>query len=310
MDLKQLRYFVQIVDCGSLSKAAEILRISQPSLSLQVKGLEDELGVELFNRHARGVTTTELGRLFCEHARSILKDVERAKDMIASQVASPTGRVSVGLPTSACRGVSAQLTRTVAERYPNVSLHIVEAMTGTLDEWIQVGRLDVALLYDHKAFEHVAWTEMMVEDLMLVVAADHPLADAVRLPFAELSRLPLVLPGTLHVLRTVINQMAARANVVPNVVIDSDSLTAIAQLVRMGYVTVMPHFAMADEIARNEMVAIPLVEPTPSWRLSVVVSQRTINTRASEAAAEALATVIKSMVQSGAWKARLRAQAA
>jgi LysR family transcriptional regulator, nitrogen assimilation regulatory protein len=310
VDLKQLRYFVQIVDCGSLSKAAEILRISQPSLSLQVKNLEDELGVELFSRHARGVTTTELGRLFCEHARSILKDVERAKDVIASQAASPTGKVSLGLPTSACRGVSAHLTRTVAERYPNVSLHIIEAMTGTLDEWVQTGRLDVALLYDHKAFEHVAWTEMMIEDLMLVVAADHPLADATQLSFAEAARLPLVLPGTLHVLRTVINQMAARANVVPNVVIDSDSLTAIAQLVRMGYVTVMPHFAMADEIARKEMAAIPLVDPTPSWRLSVVVSRRTINMRASEAVAEALATVIKSMVQSGAWKARLRAQAA
>src|SRR5262245_17887894 len=162
MDFKQLKYFVQIAECGSLSKAAEILHISQPSLSLQIKNLEDELGAELLNRHARGVSTTELGRMFCDHARSILKDVERAKDTIASQAKSPTGRVTVGLPTSACRGLSARLIMSVAERYPNVSLHIAEAMTGTLDEWVQIGRLDVALLYDKKAFPHVAWTEMMV----------------------------------------------------------------------------------------------------------------------------------------------------
>jgi DNA-binding transcriptional LysR family regulator len=188
-------------------------------------------------------------------------------------------------------------------------LHIVEAMTGTLDEWVQIGRLDVALLYDHKAFEHVAWTEMMVEDLMLIVATNDPLASASELPFSELANVPLVLPGTLHVLRTVINQISARTNVVPNVVIDSDSLTAITQLVRMGYATVMPHFAMSDEIGRNEMIAIPLINPTPSWRLSVVVSQRTINARASEAVATSLGSVIQSMVQSGAWKARLRVQA-
>src|ERR1700674_4966959 len=226
MDLKQLRYFVQIVDCGSLSKGAEILRISQPSLSLQVKNLEDELAVDLFTRHARGVTSTELGRVFCEHARLILKDVERAKDAIISQASSPTGRVSVGLPTSACRGLSPELIKTVAQHYPSVSLHVVEAMSGTLDEWIQAGRLDVALLYDHKAFEHVAWTEMMIEDLMLIVGTDHPRAHSSEVPFSALADLSLAVPGNVHVLRTVISQMAARANVAPNVVIESDSLTA------------------------------------------------------------------------------------
>jgi DNA-binding transcriptional LysR family regulator len=310
MDFRQLRSFVHIAECGSLSRAAEILRTSQPSLSLQIKNLESELGVDLLNRHARGVTLTELGHLFCEHARSILKDVERAKDTIATQAKSPTGKVSVGLPTSACRGLSPQLIQSVAANYPNVSLHIVEAMTGTLDEWVQLGRLDVALLYNHKAFSHVAWTEMMIEELMLVAAKGDPILQRSAVPFKELEHLALVLPGRAHVLRNVIEGIAARLNIVPNVVIDSDSLTTIIQLVRLGYTTVMPHFAVSEEIARDEMSAIPITDPTPSWRLSVVVSKRTINVRSSEVVATTLAEVIRSMVQTGAWRARLRAQAA
>lgn len=310
MDLKQLRTFVQIADCGSLSKAAEILRISQPSLSLQIKNLESELGVNLLNRHARGVTPTEVGHVFCEHARSILKDVEHAKETVSSHSKNPSGKVSVGLPTSACRGLSPYLISTVAERYPNLSLHIVEAMTGTLDEWLQLGRLDVALLYNHKAFEHVAWTEMMAEDLLLIVSSSNPLVRRKSVPFRSLENMRIVLPGRPHVLRLVIERIAARANANVSTIVDSDSLTAIIQLVRLGYVTILPHFAVADEIARGEMVAIPLVNPVPSWRLSVVVSQRTINLRASEVVATSLAEVIRSMVQSGVWKAKLRAHVA
>ena len=106
MDLRQLRYFTQIAESGNVSRAAEVLRIAQPSLSQQMRNLEDELGVELLFRHARGVTPTELGLKFYEHARRILQEVERAKEVVRSQATSPSGRISVGLPTSACRGLS------------------------------------------------------------------------------------------------------------------------------------------------------------------------------------------------------------
>jgi LysR family nitrogen assimilation transcriptional regulator len=305
LDLKQLRYFVQIAECGSFSKAAELLRIAQPSLSLQVKNLEEELGVDLLIRHPRGVATTDLGMQFCEHARTILREVDRVKEIIRSQSTSPVGRVSVGLPTSACRGLSSPFLQAIAREHPGVTVHLVEAMTGSLDEWVQMGRLDVALLYDQKAFENVAWTEMMVEDLMLVVPAGAPIADAGQVPFEQLAELPLVLPSRLNVLRTILEQIAARANITLTA-IDCDSLPAITQLVRDRYMTVMPHFAMSREIESGEMVALPIVDPSPSWRMSVVVSQRTINLRASDAVAQTMAGVIRRLVEDGIWRARLR----
>lgn len=305
MDIRQLRYFVQIVEAGSLSRAAEILRIAQPSLSTHLRSLEEELGVKLLVRHPRGVTATEFGIIFCDHARKILREVELSRDIVHSHAISPVGRVSVGLPTSACRGLSLPLVQAMTKRYGGISIHITEAMTGNLDEWIQMGRLDVALLYDHRAFGHVAWTEMMGEDLMLLVPPTSSLARERAVPFAAIAKLPLVVPGRPNVLRTVIDQIAARLDLTLTTT-DCDSLAAIRQFVRFGHATIMPHFAMAEEIERGEMVPVGIVEPTPSWRLSVVVSQRTLNLRASQMVAEVLADVIATLVESGGWKARLR----
>jgi LysR family nitrogen assimilation transcriptional regulator len=308
MDLRQLRSLVYIADCGSLSRAAEILRTSQPSLSQQIKHLEAELGVELLHRHARGVTLTELGHAFCAHARTIMKDVERAKEEITARADSPSGKVSIGLPTSACRGIASHLTRIVSDKYPNISLHILEGMTGTLDEWVQLGRLDVALLYDHKAFANIDLTEIMLEDLMLVAGKGNPILQRAQISFSELQTLPIVLPSNQHVIRNLIEQLAARENIVPNVVIDCDSLPGIIDLVRNGYMTVMPHFAMLEEINRNEVGAVAITNPTPFWRLSTIVSQRTINSRSAQVVAKTLVETIQAMVADGTWQVRLKIQ--
>lgn len=310
MDLRQLKYFVQITESGNFSRAAEMLRIAQPSLSQQVKNLEDELGVELLLRHARGVTPTEMGQQLYDHARRILEEVERVKDVVRSQSVNPSGRVAVGLPTSACRGLSIPLITAMAERQPNITLRVVEAMTGYLDEFLQVGRLDVALLYDRRAFETVAWTELMVEDLMLFVPPGHALAASGGVTLRALFEHPIVLPGAPNVLRTVIEQVAARHDITP-VAMDCDSLPAIAQLVQQGRaLAVMPHFAFVEEMRRGEMVAVPILDPTPSWRLSVVVSPRTMNPRGSDAVAKVMADVIAGLVEAGVWRARLRADKA
>ncbi|WP_454917923.1 LysR family transcriptional regulator [Xanthobacter sediminis] len=306
MDFRQLKYFVQIAESGNLSRAAEVLRIAQPSLSQQMKNLEEDLGVSLLLRHARGVSLTELGQEFYDHARRILQEMDRVRDVVRSRSLNPSGHVSVGLPTSACRGLGLPLISALAERQPNISLHVVEAMTGYLDDFLQMGRLDVALLYDHKAFEHVAWTEMMVEDLMLFVPPGHPLADKGSVQFKEMFDWPVVLPGAPNVMRTVIEQFAARHDVVPTATA-CDSLPTITRLVCSGRALgVMPHFAFVDEMARGEMIPVQILDPTPSWRLSVVVSQRSMNPRGSEAVAEVMADVIAAMVEDGTWRARLR----
>ena len=261
----------------------------------------------LLIRHARGVTLTAEGQQFYEHCRRILAEIDHAAESVRSQTSVPSGRIFVGLPTSACRGLSLPLLESVSQRLPNVTLHLVEAMSGYLDDLIQVGRLDVALLYDHKAFEHVAWTEMMTEQLMMFVTVDNPLAKKKSISFKKLFAQDLItLPGRPNVLRVVIEQLAARHDVKVNVN-DCDSLPAIAKLVcNSNHVTVMPQFAFIDEIKRGEMAPILIVNPTPVWTLAVVVSQRTVNARASEAVARTMADLMAEMVKQGTWRAELR----
>jgi len=308
MDLRQLRSLVYVADSGSLSRAAEILRTSQPSLSQQIKELEAELGIELFHRHARGVLLTEVGHTLYAHARTILKDVAFAKESVLNQTNNPSGKVSVGFPTSACRGLAAALIGKVEEKFPNISLHIIEAMTGTLDEWMQTARLDIALLYDPRVFANISLHAVGTEDLMLVADRKNPILLRNSIGFTELENIPVVLPGKQHVLRNVIEHMATREGITSNVAIESDSFSAIVELVKAGYMTIMPHFAMLQEINAGLFGAIPIMDPTPSWRLSVVSSQRTINMSSSKAVALILIDLMGAMIKDGTWKGRIIAE--
>jgi DNA-binding transcriptional LysR family regulator len=294
-----------VADSGSLSRAAEILRTSQPSLSQQIKELENELGIELFHRHPRGVILTDVGHTLYAHARSILKDVAFAKETVLNRTKNPSGKVSVGFPTSACRGLASPLIKKVEEKYPEISLHIIEAMTGTLDEWMQTARLDVAVLYDPRVFTNISLHAVGNEDLMLVANSTNPVLLRNSIGFTELQNIPVVLPGRQHVLRNLIEHIATREGITSNVVIESDSFSAIVELVKAGYMTIMPHFAMLQEIKAGLFGAIPIMDPTPSWQLSVVVSQRTINMYSSEAVARILIDLMHSMIKEGTWKARI-----
>lgn len=305
MDLRQLRYFLQIADSGSLSRASEILRIAQPSLSLQLKALEDELGAALLIRHPRGVTPTDLGLLLCDHARKILREVEHAKDAIQSQIETPLGKVIVGLPTSACRGLTVPFMEALGEQYPSIQLHIVESMTGFLDEWIRSGRLDVAVLYDPRPSEHVFTTDILTEELHLLASPTAGFSASEEVPFREIWRLPLVLPGASNVLRSLIEQMTVRAGLNPGPIQDCDSLPSILELVKQGHFSIMPRFAATAEIERAEIMALRMCDPTPTWTLSIAISNRALNPRASEAVAELLVHVVRGLVQSGRWQATL-----
>ncbi len=201
MDLRQLRYFVKIAELGSFSRAAELLRIAQPSLSQHVRNLEEELGADLFVRHSRGVTLTPSAQDFYEHARRILLSVERAKETFRCPGEERPKKVTLGLSTTATRRLFRPLYRALAQHEPEIVLHLVEEMPGRLDESMKAGRLDMALLCNHKPAGYALHLDVLVEDFVLVVSPGHALAGKRELRFEELRNTPVVLPGRLHSLR-------------------------------------------------------------------------------------------------------------
>ena len=149
MDLRQLRFFACIVECGSLSKAAEQLYITQPSLSLQIRTLEADLKTQLLLRSARGVRPTEAGKILYQHARAVSRNIEKINQEIKYRINSETGLVAVGLPTTIATVLAHSLFNRIHTKFPGIHLHIVETLSNYLNELLANERLDMAVLFRH-----------------------------------------------------------------------------------------------------------------------------------------------------------------
>jgi len=152
MNLRRLKYFVKIVDIGSLTQAAEVLHIAQPALSQQLATLEGELKQQLLIRTKRGVTPTEAGNILYMHATTILRQCEQAHSAVNCVGQSLAGQVSVGLALgSVSSTLSMPLLQTVREQYPGILLYLNENFPSTLNELVSAGRMDMAVIHGASA---------------------------------------------------------------------------------------------------------------------------------------------------------------
>ena len=262
MDLRQLGFFVRIVDAGSISKAAQVLNVAQPSLSQRVKDLEAELGTELLHRTASGVTPTDIGLMVADRARSVLRQIDHLKLEVAGATSKPQGHVAVGLPTTMALHLTVPLVQRVMTLYPAINLRIVEGMSGHIQEWVLSGRLDIALLYSAEPVPGLDLKQLLNEDLYLIAARQKHQNEPASLRLADVAELPLVLPGRDHGLRRNIERVAASANVVLQVPVEVDSLTHMKSLVGEGELfTILPWAACREEIRKGLLVARRIVAP-------------------------------------------------
>lgn len=267
MDLRQLRYFLAIVEEGAVTRAAERLNVAQPALSAHVRKLEEELGVTLLLRTARGVTATEQGARLAAHARRILAEIETLRDDIRGAEAAPSGPVAVGIPTSLGMLLSVPLALAVRRHLPDVHLRLAEGLSGHTLEWLRAGELDLAIVFDVEAVPRLSVTPLVQEELWVIGPAGDPLlaraAEAGGLPFAEAARLPLILTGHPHGLRAEVERTAAATGARLNVILQMDALDHIKALVEgeAGY-TVLSRRVAAKELEAGRLSGAPIVAPT------------------------------------------------
>ncbi|HEX2890051.1 LysR family transcriptional regulator [Vineibacter terrae] len=306
MDAKQLRYFVRIVETGSISRAAADLRVAQSALSLHIANLEDELGVLLLVRKKRGVTPTECGELLFNRARSILGQFESAVQEIRSYAANPAGNVTLGLPASIAAFFAAPLLMQLKNRYPSITLRIVDGVPSRLLAEVQESRIDLALVAEAGANSTLGVERLLSEKLYLVGAGRRRFGNAPAVKTARLASLPLVLPGRDHGIRLLIEEVAAKLGIELTVNFQVDAVTAIKDLVRLEFgVTVLPGAAVRDEIKRGEFWAVELVNPTPLRNIVLVRPVKPPPTRASDAARSVIRDLIVKLVNDGDWPATL-----
>lgn len=258
MDLRQLRYFVQIVESGSLAKASRQLFIAQPALSQQMARLEDEVGKPLLVRSSRGVVPTDNGEALYHHAKFMLRQMEQAVSVARQDKTALTGRVALGLaPTTVCQ-LGWPLIEHLRERYPALVLNVIEGLSGHLEHMTRVGQLDLAVLFSPTAATELRVEPLLDEELFVIVPAGSPLVPAERqaLTLAEVAALPLILPSPGHGLRRRIALEFDRASLPIAAVAEIDSLPLLMTCVARGVgATIKP------------MAAVHVLGDTPErWR--------------------------------------------
>ena len=199
MNLRRLKYFVKIVDIGSLTQAAEVLHIGQPALSQQVATLEREMDQQLLIRTKRGVTPTEAGKILYAHARTILRQCEQAQLAVHNVGQTLQGQVSIGLaPGTAASSVTMPLLQAVRAELPDVLVYLHEDSGATLNDKLLSGQLDMAVLYDRAPVAGLTSQPLIKEDLFLVGTRDCP---GQSVDLASVAQMNLFLPRDYSAVR-------------------------------------------------------------------------------------------------------------
>jgi LysR family nitrogen assimilation transcriptional regulator len=233
MDLKQLDYFVHVAEMGSFTRAATYLQVAQPALSRQVRSLEVELRQPLLDRNGRGVTLTEAGKRLLAHARGIMQQVQRARDDLEDQRGAATGRLAIALPPSVSRTLTGPLVRAFREQLPRASLSVVEGLSAYALEWLAIGRVDAAVVYNVTPSPAIDLQPLLDEPLYLVSARparSRRIGPPVSL--RQVAQHELVIPSRPHSMRMLLEAALAGEGCRARVALEIESVPAILDLVR------------------------------------------------------------------------------
>jgi LysR family nitrogen assimilation transcriptional regulator len=251
LDLRRLRFFITIVDAGSITRAADLLHIAQPALSQQLAALEHHFQKKLLVRGQHGVTMTGAGKVLYRHAQTVLRQMDQARAEVLSAGEYMTGRVSVGLvPFSSAGTLAVDLIAEARARYPGILLQITEGVSQPYSQMIMNGRLEMALIHGAGPIKGVKFEQIAREEFFLVVHNNiAPPLDGETVQVADLHSLPFLLPPDYNFLRKAIDVAFARARTELTVIAEVDAVRTLSRAVRAGIgATIVPR-AIADRIA-------------------------------------------------------------
>ncbi len=235
MELRQLRYLTRIAEAGSLGRAAALLRMSQPALSMQLRQLEEELGVRLFSRHHGGMMPTAAGERLVAHSRRILNDVEAAVHDTLEQADRVTGQVAIGLPAPVAMAFGPGMVRSLLEGFPGVRFNLIEGRSTQLETWLLQGELDLAVIYNPTSTPLLLHELLWEEELFLFAAEDSDRRLPRRLAdVRSLEGFPLILSASGNTTRQVVDQALGSIGASLDVLLEISSLPTLLALVEEG----------------------------------------------------------------------------
>ena len=303
MEIRQLRYFVAIVDHGSLSRAALVLHVAQPALTQQLRQLEEELGAQLLHRSAQGVLSTDAGKVFYEHAQAILKQVSDARSAVTQSATRPSGSVTLGLPHSISGALALPLLIAARASYPEITLQLTEELSGNLAEQLKSGRINLAVLFDDGQLGPFASAALVEEELMFISRAGSAFGPrGKRVSLAQALATTLILPAQQQGVRPRIENAARTAGLALSNVIEINSIAILksALLADMG-ATILPIAPLLAEVGSGVLQARPMHRPALVRAVTLCASKNIPLTNAAAAVSRLVHQVTRELCASGAW---------
>ena len=305
MELKELRSFMQVARAGSVSRAAQELRLAQPALSRQIKKLEHELGVSLFSRHGRGVRLSAAGSLLLERAEAITQLAQQTGREISERRSPTAGRITLGVPPAAGRLLISPFVERFQRDFPQTTLHIREGVSSSLQEWLLEKRIDIALLHNPPHLETVEISPLLNERMLVIgPSPGRGKARNARAVYRvrDLAELPLILPNMAHSNRRLVEQAAAEHGVRLRIKVEADSVAFVKALVEQGLgYTILTYAAVQDEVTRKRLTAFPIVRPTIVTKVTIVTLRDKQLPKLTRDTAALLHEVCSTLVRSKHW---------
>jgi DNA-binding transcriptional LysR family regulator len=291
MELRHLRYFEAVARLNHVTRAAAELHVAQPALSKQLRDLEGELGVALFDRVGRRVRLTEAGEALLPHARAVLAQVEAARAAMAERVGLRRGLATIGAPPTVGTNLLPAALAAFNQRYPGIELRLREAGLSTLLELLAAGLADLVVVTLPVDGPDLAIAPLFSEELVLAVASRHPLAGEPKVALASLADEPFVLSPPNYELRDATIDACRRAGFAPRVVLDGGEMDTLLRFVAAGLgVALVPRLALGGQA---DIAAVQISDQRLSRSLAIAWRDDRVSSPAARALREFLVETLK-----------------
>uniref|UniRef100_UPI003F494776 LysR family transcriptional regulator n=1 Tax=Cupriavidus yeoncheonensis TaxID=1462994 RepID=UPI003F494776 len=267
MTPRQLKYFLRIAELNSFTKAAAVLHIAQSALSRQIQQLEADLGVQLFVRSDTGVTLTEAGEALASGASRLLEMYAAVRDDVGARAGSPQGQLSIGVPPSLFDLLTVPALLEIRERYPGVSISVIEGISSSIYEQVLSGRLDVGIVLSVESMQGLQHRALFGETLFLV-GPPGKLPSTTCISLDMLATLPLLLTQRANAMRSVVETALRSARHSCQCIVEADSTRLQTALVANGAgFSILPYSAIAVEVEAGRLEAAPIDSLAINWTL-------------------------------------------
>lgn len=293
MELRHLRYFLAVAETLHFRRAADMIHVSQPALSQQIKQLEGEIGTQLLERTGRRVRLTRAGEVFLAHAKRAIREMEEAHIEINELEGLQRGALVIGVVQTVNAYLIPDIVSSFSEAHPSISLKVEELSGPEIETRLGSGELDAGIGFIPPAVEQIEHEPLFEEDLVLIAPARHRLNGRRRLPIRELDGEPLVLLSDGYCTRRLIADCFQTAGARLNVTIEMNSIEGIIATVRSGKMaTILPRLALG-RYPDDRVKAVALRDPTPRRIVGMLWRKGRYRSAAARALAAEAARVVK-----------------